>query len=705
MGKQQDVKVVIGDTFLDSFARLPPQAQKHTSDFLVKFRSNPTSSAINYEKIASELDKKVWSVRVNDTYRGIVIREEETGVFMLIWVAHHDEAYRWAARKRCNINPFTGAIQLYTVEEIVETAKAACIFGEVTKEEYLALGVPEEQVDYVRSLTTKEAFWASKHVFAPDVYEGLSWLLEDIPIKEVIELMQAERDSKEPKAGDLRKALESVENQRFFRVLEGEVDLQAMINRPLEKWRVFLHPTQYRIVNKDYAGAARTTGGAGTGKTVVAMHRAKRLAAKLGGRERVLFTTFTANLAADIRDNLSKICSSDELRHIEVVNLDAWVASYMRTAGYEARIEYSEAVLRDVWEEAIGEALLEDMNLATDFYAEEWSRVVIPQHAMNLGKYIRCSRNGRGIRLDRQKRQQVWKVFEIYQRKMKAAGKRDVHWAMDECRTIIDKQKNSLYPHIIVDEGQDFSRIALELIRSIAGPPHANDIFIVGDAHQRIYRHKTVLSKCGIEVRGRSSILRINYRTTEETRACAFSILAGMDFDNLDGETLANDKCQSLTHGEPPIVKHFRSANNELEFIVKEIKELERGNVSLKDICVTARTHSMLDNYLQALTGKGIRCYELKKEKKDDREQEGIRLATMHRVKGLEFQYMFIAGVNKGVIPLNQVAEIDDPVARQEAITAEKCLLYVAITRAQRGVYITSYGKKSEFLKGIYSPA
>ena len=183
MSKQQDVKVVIGDTFLESFARLPSQAQKHTSDFLVKFRSNPTSAAIHYEKIASKLDKKVWSVRVDDTYRGIVIREEETGVFMLIWVDHHDEAYKWAARKRCNINPFTGAIQLYTVQEIVETVKAACIFGEVTKEEYLQIGVPEEQVDYVRSLTSKDAFLASKNILTPDVFEGLSWLLEDIPAK------------------------------------------------------------------------------------------------------------------------------------------------------------------------------------------------------------------------------------------------------------------------------------------------------------------------------------------------------------------------------------------------------------------------------------------------------------------------------------------------------------------------------------------
>ena len=694
-----DVKVVIGDTFLDSFARLPSQAQRHTSDFLVKFRSNPTSPAIHYEKIDSRLDEKVWSVRIDGTYRGIVLREEKTGVFMLVWVDHHDEAYQWASRKRCNINPFTGAIQLYTVQEITEEVKVPGVFSNVSDDELLRLGVPQEQVPYIRSFMTREGFLQGKGNLAPDVFEGLSWLLEDIPVQEVIELMQAEREESANKAADLRSALDKAENQRFFRVVEGEDDLKAMLSRPLEKWRVFLHPAQRKIVNKDYSGSARVTGGAGTGKTVVAMHRAKRLAAGLTGRDRVLFTTFTANLAADIQENLRKICTSEELRHIEVVNLDAWVSEFMRNAGYEAKIEYNDQVLRNIWENAFIEAIADDMGLSADFFAEEWARVVIPQHALEQAKYLRCSRNGRGVRLDRQKRQQVWKVFEISQRQMKAAGKRDVDWAMDECRVLIEKQHKILYPHIIVDEGQDFSPIALELIRSIAGEEHLNDIFIVGDAHQRIYRNKAILSKCGIQVRGRSSILRINYRTTEETRAYAFALLAGISFDDLNGADISNDKCQSLTHGDAPIVKKCRSANDEIDYIENQIRSLEQNGVPLKDICITARTHNMLDNYIQAFTGRGLRCYELKKEKMDDRQQDGIRLATMHRVKGLEFQYMFVAGMNQGVMPLKQVADIQETVARNEALTSERCLLYVALTRAQKGAFITWYGKKSEFLK------
>ena len=690
------VKIAIADTFLTAYAKLPETAKRHTSDFLVKFRSNPTSPAIHYEKIASKLDKKVWSVRIDDTYRGIVLRQDESGVYMLVWVDHHDKAYEWASRKRCKINPFTGAIQLYSVQEIVEKVPAAGIFQNVTDEDLLKLGVPEEQLPYVRSFTSQEAFRKGKENLTADVYEGLSWLLEGFPINEVLELMQAEKAENKP--ADLSEALDTVGNQQFFRVLEGEDDLQEMLKRPLDKWRVFLHPTQRRIVNKNYSGSARVTGGAGTGKTVVAMHRAKRLASRLVNRQRLLFTTFTANLAADIQENLRTICTSEEMQHIEVINLDAWVANFMRNAGYGAQIEYNGRFLHNMWEDAIDEAMVEELGLSADFYMDEWARVVIPQHALTPAKYLRCSRNGRGVRLDRLKRQKVWRVFEAYQRRMKAAGKRDVHWAMDECRLLVDKQHQSLYPFIIVDEGQDFSQIAMELIRSIAGEEHANDIFIVGDAHQRIYRNKTVLSICGIQVRGRSSILHINYRTTEETRAYAFALLNGISFDDLDGDTLIHDECQSLTHGKVPVVKNFRSANNEIEFITEQIHELQKQGVPLKDICITARTHNLVDNYIQAFTQQGFRCYELKKEKLDDRQQEGLRFATMHRVKGLEFQYMFVAGVNFGVVPLNQAVDIEDTVARQEAITSEKCLLYVALTRAQKGAYITSYGRKSQFI-------
>lgn len=225
-----------------------------------------------------------------------------------------------------------------------------------------------------------------------------------------------------------------------------------------------------------------------------------------------------------------------------------------------------------------------------------------------------------------------------------------------------------------------------------------NDIFIVGDSHQRIYRNYPTLSKCGINVRGRSSILKINYRTTEEIRKHAFALLNGISFDDLDEDLDLGDKCQSLTHGEKPIVENFENANDEFDFLLREVKKLKENGVSLTDICVVARTKKLVDDYIALFTRAGIRSYAIKRNKVDDRSFDGLRVATMHRVKGLEFKYVFIAAVNNRIIPLPFAINKTDAVSEVESITSEKCLLYVAMTRAQKGVYITSYGRPSEFL-------
>jgi superfamily I DNA/RNA helicase len=212
-----------------------------------------------------------------------------------------------------------------------------------------------------------------------------------------------------------------------------------------------------------------------------------------------------------------------------------------------------------------------------------------------------------------------------------------------------------------------------------------------------------VLSKCGIFVRGRSSRLRINYRTTEEIRKYAFAFLKGLSFDNLDNEYEGEECCLSLTHGGYPQIRNFQSAAGEYAYITGEVKRLADEGVDLKGICLVARTHNLLDDYIRAFRGAGIRAYEIKRTKLDDRTFEGIRVATMHRVKGLEFQYMFIAAANSRIIPLMSAIDETDAVSKQTSLTSEKCLLYVALTRAQKGAYITSYGTRSEFLSAINS--
>ena len=692
-------KVAISSDFLTAFAALPRSIQGKVTEFINKFRNNPKAPGINYEKLENGADKKICSVRIDDTYRGIVVRQEETGVYLLLWVDHHDEAYQWAARKRCEVNPQTGAIQVFDMQT-VETIKPEApegIFGKVSKSDLLKISVPEAQVAFVKSLTTKEDLYAAEASLPHDAFEALSWLAEGFPIDEVIELMESETAKTKVDEDDLSKALDSPESLKSFVVVEGEDELRKIMAAPLEKWRVFLHPTQRKIVSRNYNGAARVLGGAGTGKTVVAMHRAKMLAAKCTPEERILFTTFTANLASDIRDNLKKICSVEELRKIEVVHLDSWVSNYLRELGYTATISYDNEITK-LWEDAVNGSLT-DLGFVTSFYEEEYNRIVVAQEAFTLPDYVKANRNGRGTRLDRKKRMEVWKVIETYQKLMKERGIRDVNTAMYECKTLLQKSgTRPRYKHIIVDEAQDLSDNAFRLIRALAGVEHENDIFIVGDAHQRIYKNRAVLSRCGINIRGRSSTLKINYRTTEEIRKYAFALLNGISFDDLDEDYDLGDKCQSLTHGTAPTIKIFKTAENEMAFIVAEIKKLVESGVPMNNICVVGRTHKVIEDYLANLTANGVRCYEIRQNKLDDHNYDGIRIATMHRVKGLEFRYVFVVSVNHRIVPLASAIDHTDSVSERETLTSEKCLLYVALTRAQKGAYITSYGKKSEFL-------
>ena len=693
-----NVKVAISSDFLTAFARLPRPIQGKVTVFINKFRNNPTSPGINYEKISKGVDKKIYSVRIDDTYRGIVAREQDTGVYLLLWVDHHDEAYDWASRKRCEVNPKTGAVQIFDVQTVAEEIAVPAeesLFKAVTDEQLLEIGVPEEQLGFVHAFTNKDAFYSACDAMPQDAFEYLSWIVEGIPVDEVLDYAKEERGGKDTN-GSISEALELPLSLKSFVVVEGEDELHRIMAEPLEKWRVFLHPTQRKIVNRNYSGPARVLGGAGTGKTVVAMHRAKHLASQLSGNGRILFTTFTANLASDIRENLRKICTLEELRRIEVIHLDAWVNQFLRESGFSAQIDYDN--ISSLWEKAV---LMANVDLPFDvgFYEEEWNRVVVSQEALSLEKYIKASRNGRGTRLDRKKRMLVWKVLDAYQNLMKENQIRDINMAMYESRKLLEGAgSRPRYAHIIVDEAQDFSDNAYRLLRAMAGEEHQNDMFIVGDSHQRIYRNRPALSKCGVNVRGRSSILRINYRTTEEIRRYAFALLNGISFDDLDDGADPGDRCQSLTHGLKPVVKAFSDAGEELTFILEEIRKLKDAGVALSNICLVARTKRLVDDYIAQITRAGLRAYEIKRSKTEDRSLDGVRVATMHRVKGLEFQYVFIAAVNNRVIPLPSAINRTDKISEKESLTSEKCLLYVALTRAQKGAYITSYGRKSEFL-------
>ena len=692
--------VAISQDFFNSFAALPKNKQNKVMEFLSKFRSNPEANGFNYEKIQNASDPNMRSVRIDDTYRAILIKEDGTNVYLLLWVDHHDEAYEWAIRKRCILNHTTGSIQVYESQEADQQPEAASasaekpLFASISDELLQKLGVPDEQVAFVRTLT-ESTFDAAKGKLPRDAFEALDYVRVGLDPKEVIAELYG--DTNAQNSNDMASALQNPITKMQFYVAEGEEDLKAMMNAPLEMWRVYLHPSQRRIVRKEYKGPARILGGAGTGKTVVAMHRAKELASHCLGNEKILFTTFTENLAADIQDNLRKICTPDLMKHIEVVHLDQWVNRYLRAHDYPYTIAYGDEIA-DMWKQAESYTG-EDFDLPEGFFQEEWETIVQAQNIQTLAEYVKAPRPGRGIRLDRKRRMQVWKVFDEYRTMMDAEKICDSACAMNECAQLLTAGPEvRMYAAVIVDEGQDFGPSAYRLLRAIAGTEHINDLFIVGDAHQRIYKNKVILSRCGINVKGRAGKLRMNYRTTEEIRHKAMNVLEGISFDDLDDGIDDGKGYISVSHGDQPTVSVYATQDQEAADLIKSIQEQTTAGVDPREICVVARTNTLVDEYKKYLADAGIACFEVKRKQADDRSRMGVRLATMHRVKGLEFTIVYIVAANKNYIPLKTAVNRSDEAEREAAMTSERCLLYVAMTRAKKMVRISAYGAASEFL-------
>jgi superfamily I DNA/RNA helicase len=497
------------------------------------------------------------------------------------------------------------------------------------------------------------------------------------------------------------KALENPGTMRRFHVVEGALELAEILTAPLEQWRVFLHPSQRKIVERNANGPVRVLGGAGTGKTVCAMHRAKHLSQNVFKAEsdRILFTTFTRNLAADIRENLRKICPVEVLKRIEVVNLDAWVTQFLKKNGYEHTIVYDDDT-RECWGNALNLASKE-MDLPEAFYRDEWEQIIQAQGVSSVEEYLKASRLGRGRKLNRIGRKATWPVFEEYRAQLNAKGYKEATDAIRDARIIL-QSKGSILPYkaVIIDEAQDMGTEAFKLIRQvIPAEDSKNDIFIVGDGHQRIYRHKVVLGRCGINIKGRSHKLRVNYRTTDETRKWAVKLLEGRKIDDLDAGVDDQKGYKCLLHGNPPQVANLPTMAEETDFILKYLKQLESEDVPVNSACLVCRTHNLLSQYEAALQSTGVGTYTIKRSAAENRSTPGLRLATMHRVKGLEFDYIIIAGVNEGVVPLQQVLEgQDNELAVEENELRERALLYVSATRAKKSVLVTSSGKKSRFL-------
>lgn len=688
-----NTKVIYSKDFKESVEKLDAVIRGKVLSTLMQFQTDKNSPGLNLERLNDCKDSRMSSIRVDRAYRIILIWLAEQQAYVLLYAAMHDDAYDWAKSKRVNVNSATTTVQLYDAPDDMEPA-AQTENGLFPPTQYsdrtlVRLGVPEEQFSLVRSIRDADHLLEEIERFSPDIQERLLDLSTGTTVSEVL------RGVEESKAAANGDPLQSPETLRSFTFVANTPELeQILTDGSLEQWRVFLHPAQRRLVQAHFDGPVLVEGGAGTGKTVTALYRAKELAARMIRNKeegKILFTFYTANLIDDNVSKLRSICTPEEFKRITVQNIDSLTTQTFGTPVYFLGSEE----LKPVWAQAAAQGDPEGLRDVA-FYMREWDHIAAEQEAFTLEEYLKVKRVGGGKPLFPEQREQVWKVFDAYQKIMEKRNIMDNKMAIFKSRKSFEVARQNFgqagYRHIIVDEVQDFNTGALRLVRALAEDPHPDDLFLVGDTRQKIYDRKVSLSNCGIQTGGRRQQLYLNYRTTYQLQKAAVRVLSGETFDSLNGEPDGEPRYFSCTSGAEPQVKCFAGEEEEFQWILSEMRGLIDSGVSPKDICLTTCKKQLVDGYMKRLSGAGLQPYELKRT--DDRGLGGVRVATMHRVKGLEFQYMFIAGVNKGVFPPAN--------ARGNSLKCAKCLLYVALTRAQKGAYVSGYGRTpSEFLRPL----
>jgi hypothetical protein len=679
-------RVALSQDFLLKLGKLPSAVHANIAKWALKFQQNPKAPGINYEAIKAARDQNLYSVRIDQDWRGIVFHPPVGDLYILLHVDKHDPAYRWAERRRLAVNPATGAIQIVNLEAVetlpesappappaqaahAHTAVVAVppFFAHVSDEQLEQIGTPAALIPLVRSMTSEADLDAAQEVLPVEAYEGLFLIAAGDSVTQVLVARESRVDRKvDPE--DFVAALETPESQSRFVVVTDDAAMSAMLNAPLQQWRVFLHPTQRKLAEGVRSGPVRVLGGAGTGKTVLAMHRAAWLARNhIAAGGKVLFTTFTKNLAFDVEQNLKSLMVGDPaFERIDILNLDRWVHSYLHRNKYPHRIVYG--LQADLWKTALALAP-GSLGLDDSFYADEWSQVITAQGVQSLDDYRRAIRTGRRTVLTRAKRDQIWPVFEEYRLQLSSQRLKDADDAFGDAAALLGSDQQKPFAAVVVDETQDFGPQALKLLRAMvaSGP---NDLFFVGDGHQRIYsRHRASMGKCGINIQGRSRKLYLNYRTTEEIRRTAVALLEGREIDDLDGGTDDNSRYRSLSHGPVPEVIDLPSADAGVSLAVERVTEWVREpEIAGGSICVMAPNKKLRDAVGDRLTSSGITVSTIEVDSADMASTDAVRVSTMHRAKGLEFDRVVVLAPN-GIEPAGgtDIAQ----------------LIYVSLTRAK----------------------
>ncbi len=684
----------IADTFTDSLGKLTGDEQKNVKTTAFDLQLNPANPGLQLHKLSAARDPNFWSVRVSRDVRVIVHRTSEG--LLLCYVDHHDKAYKWAERRKLETHPKTGAAQLveiretvqkitvpkYVEEEVLPASKPA-LFEHMEDEELLKYGVPQEWVADVRAANEDTLLNLADHLPS----EAAEALLE-LATGGQPAILQPEISGGDP--------FDHPDAQRRFRVMTDTDALAQALDYPWDKWTVFLHPAQRQIVERDFNGPARVSGSAGTGKTIVALHRAVRLAQK-NSEARVLLTTFSETLANALRTKLRRLINNKPRlgERIEVHAIDA-VADRLYRSEHGPVSAASSADIQSLLDQAHhgGDA----QKFSSRFLLSEWQDVVDAWQLASWEDYRDVKRLGRKTRLSEGQRSAVWSCFEKVRQGLEERGLVTRSEMFTRLADSLRNRRHYPFEFAVIDEAQDISVAQLRFLAALDGD-RPNALFFAGDLGQRIFQTPFSWKSLGVDIRGRSQTLRINYRTSHQIRRHADRLL-GLEVSDVDGNVDDRRGTVSVFNGPNPKIETFDTAELESKSVGQWLKDLENESVRPHEIGIFVRSSGELDRARAAVQSAGLPFKVLDEHVETTHGQCSV--STMHLAKGLEFRAVAVMACDDEVLPSQErIESVSDDADLAEVYDTERHLLYVACTRARDHLLVTGVSPESEFLDDL----
>jgi mRNA-degrading endonuclease RelE of RelBE toxin-antitoxin system len=684
----------IADTFTESLARLTGEEQKAVKTTAFDLQMNPMNPGMNFHKLDKARDRNFWSVRVGSDIRLIVHKTQSS--LLLCYADHHDNAYDWAERRKLETHPKTGAAQLVEIRETVREvvvpvyvqtelplASKPRLFAEISDDQLLSFGVPPEWLGDVRQANE----------------DSLLTLAGRLPGEAAEALLELATGGK-PRVSQIVTAttspFEHPDAQRRFRVMKDVEELERALDFPWDKWTVFLHPEQRQWVERSYAGPARVSGSAGTGKTIVALHRAVFLALA-NPNARVLLTTFSDILANALRTKLRRLISNEPrlAERLEVHSINA-----IGQRLYRMHFGQANLAPREVIAELLSAAAkkIGNQKFSLHFLLTEWEQVVDAWQLETWESYRDVVRLGRKTRLPEQQRVTLWSIFERVRADVASRNMITLSEMFTKLAGAMASSKTPPFDFAVVDEAQDISVAHLRFLAAL-GADRPNALFFADDLGQRIFQQPFSWLALGVDLRGRCRNLRVNYRTSHQIRVQADRLLAP-EVSDADGNTEERGDTISVFNGPAPDMRTLTTQEDEVATVGKWISERVKEGVTPHEFGVFVRSAAELDRARAAVKKSALPFKVL--DENVETTSGHVSICTMHLAKGLEFRAVVVMACDDEVIPLQErIESVGDNADLQEVYDTERHLLYVACTRARDHLLVTSVEPASEFLDDL----